>query len=105
MVLLLTRELPEPQLRHRASEDQANQASCLNLVVNAIVLWNTLYMADAIDALRAEGLLRPDDDPSHLSPTVNAHINAYGRYEFAVERELARTSRRPLRRPDPTAVG
>ncbi len=93
------------QLRHRASEDQANQASCLNLVVNAIVCWNTLYMADAIDALRAEGLLYPDDDLSHLSPTVNAHINAYGRYEFAVERELARTGRRPLRRPDPTAVG
>src|SRR6266536_6137180 len=97
MVLLPTRELPEPQLRHRASEDQANQASCLNLVVNAIVCWNTLYMAAAIDALRAEGLLDPDDDLSHLSPTVNAHINAYGRYEVAVERELAR--------PDPAAVG
>jgi hypothetical protein len=65
----------------------------------------TLYMADAIDALRAEGLLDPDDDLSHLSPTVNAHINAYGRYEFAVERELARTGRRPLRRPDPAGAG
>jgi TnpA family transposase len=93
------------QLRHRATEDQANQASCLNLVVNAIVCWNTLYMADAIDALRADGLLRPDDDLTHLSPTVNAHINAYGRYDFAVERELARTGRRPLRRPDAASVG
>jgi len=36
------------QLRRHQSEDQANQASCLNLLTNAVVTWNTVYMTDAI---------------------------------------------------------
>ena len=36
-------------------EDQANQASCVNLVTNAVIVWNTVYMGAVIDRLRAKG--------------------------------------------------
>ncbi|EGU4502770.1 transposase [Salmonella enterica] len=37
------------ELRNRAAEAMAYRASGLNLVVNAIVLWNTVYLSRAVD--------------------------------------------------------
>jgi TnpA family transposase len=50
----------EGKIRRRYYEEQLNQASCLNLVTNAVVLWNTVYMKAALDQLKAEG--HPVDD-------------------------------------------
>ena len=33
------------QLRHRRGEALTHQALCLNLVTNAVIVWNTVYMA------------------------------------------------------------
>ena len=44
------------ELRQRYREGQEDQLGALGLVVNAIVLWNTLYMEAALNQLRAEGL-------------------------------------------------
>ena len=41
------------ELRQRYREGQEDQLGALELVVNMIVLWNTLYMQAAIDQLRA----------------------------------------------------
>jgi TnpA family transposase len=41
--------------------DQAEQAACLTLLTNAVVLWNTVYMAAAIDQLTQEGLIDTAD--------------------------------------------
>jgi|GEM_PF-3083681 ribosomal protein L35AE/L33A len=43
------------ELRQRYREGQDDQLGALGLVVDMIVLWNTLYMQAAIDQLRAEG--------------------------------------------------
>ena len=43
------------QVRRAQPEDQANQASCLNLVTNAVIAWNTVYMAAVIDRLKSKG--------------------------------------------------
>lgn len=40
-------------------EDQTNQALCLNLVTNAVICWNTVYIAAAIDLLRNDGRSTP----------------------------------------------
>jgi TnpA family transposase len=89
----------EGQLRRRQPDEQANQASCLNLVTNAIVTWNTVYMADALDQLRAQGEVILDEDVAHLSPALYGHVNPYGKYRFDVDAGLRRTQRRPLRQP------
>ena len=34
------------------AEEQLNEVSCLNVVTNAVVLWNTVYMSAVLDQLR-----------------------------------------------------
>ena len=77
-----------------------NQARCLNLVTNAVIAWNTVYMAAVIDRLRTKGKPVHEEDLAHLSPARYEHINPYGKYRFEVEEGLSRTRLRPLRPPD-----
>jgi TnpA family transposase len=39
----------EAQIRKRHLDDQLNQAACLNLVTNAVVVWNTIYMWEVVE--------------------------------------------------------
>jgi TnpA family transposase len=43
------------EIRDRSFENQRYRASGLNLVVTAIILWNTVYLKRAIQALRDTG--------------------------------------------------
>jgi rRNA maturation protein Nop10 len=90
----------EGKIRRRYDEEQLNQVSCLNLVTNAVVLWNTVYLSAVLDQLRTEDHNVDDGDVVHLSPARYAHINPYGKYRFNVEGEFHRKGLRPLRRPD-----
>ena len=88
------------ELRQRYREGQEDQLGALGLVVNMIVLWNTLYMQAALDQLRAEGFPILDADVPHLSPHIHDHINMHGRYSFAIPESVAHGELRPLRKPD-----
>ncbi len=59
--------------------------------------WNTVYMQQAINQLKAEGYPIFEDDLKHLSPIRHEHINPYGKYEFNVEEEFNREGFRPVR--------
>ncbi len=87
------------ELRQRYREGQEDQLGALGLVVNMIVLWNTLYMQAAIDQLRAEGYPVLDEDIPHLNPHVHDHINMLGRYSFSIPESVSRGELRPLRNP------
>ena len=72
--------------------------SALGLVVNIIVLWNTIYIDTALGQLRREGFPVRDEDVARLSPfTHERHINLLGRYSFAVPEAVIRGELRPLR--------
>jgi hypothetical protein len=64
------------ELRQRYREGQEDQLGALGLVVNAIVLWNTIYMNAALDQLRAEGFDVRDEDRVRLSPLLRPHQHA-----------------------------
>ena len=83
---------------HKDEEDQNNQAACLNILTNAVIVWNTVYMQAALEALREEGYAVKDEDLVHLSPARFAHIHRYGKYHFDVETARSRRGLRPLRR-------
>lgn len=84
------------ELYQRYREGQEDQLSALGLVVNMIVLWNTLYMDAVLSQLRKEGFdVRPEDE-GRLSPFGHEHINMLGRYSFAVPDAVARGELRPL---------
>jgi TnpA family transposase len=87
------------ELRQRYREGQEDQLGTLGLVVNIIVLWNTIYMEAALDWLRREGYPVRDQDVAHLSPLIYDHINVLGRYSFAVPESVARGELWPLRNP------
>ena len=85
------------ELYQRYREGQEDQLSALGLVVNMIVLWNTLYMDAVLAQLRSEGYpVRPEDEV-RLSPFGHEHINMLGRYSFAVPDAVTRGELRPLR--------
>ena len=84
-------------VRRNRSEDLANQASCLNLVTNAVILWNTVYMAEVVAQLRREGCPVHDSDLARVWPTRYGHLNVYGRFHFNVEEAQRRKGLRPLR--------
>ncbi len=88
-------------VRRRHHDDQTEQALCLTVATNAVVLFNTMYLHDALDALRAEGQTVDEEATAHLSPALIDHIGVYGSYTFDVERELNRSGHRPLRSPNP----
>jgi TnpA family transposase len=67
------------QIRDRTYENQQYRASGLNLLVTAIILWNTRYLDRAVAALRqAEEV--PDRLLAHLSPLGWEHVNLTGDY-------------------------
>ena len=85
------------ELYQRYREGQEDQLSALGLVVNIIVLWNTIYMNAVLDQLRAEGYGVHPEDEARLSPFGHEHANMLGRYSFAVPDAVARGELRPLR--------
>lgn len=83
--------------RDRALADQTHRASCLVLLIAAIAVWNTTYLAEAVAALRAEGESIGEELLVHLSPLGWGHINLLGRYQFAATPAWDLRRRRPLR--------
>jgi len=85
------------EIRDRRFEQQCYRASGLNLVTAAIVLWNTVYLERAVQALR--GTEPPIDDAllQYLSPLGWEHINLTGDYIWQQNRKGEDGPFRPLR--------
>jgi hypothetical protein len=84
-------------MRDRTLESQQHRASGLNLVIAAIILWNTVYMERAVRALRAGGEEIPNDLLPHLAPLGWQHINLTGDYIWTKPPRLDGDGFRPLR--------
>jgi TnpA family transposase len=84
-------------MRRQQYEAQTHQALCLNVVTNAVIIWNTVYMQAALDQLRGEGYPVHEEDLAHLSPARFEHINPYGKYVFPIEQARNRQGLRSLR--------
>lgn len=85
------------EIRDRSFENQRYRASGLNLVVSAIVLWNTVYLERAVQALRDSGKDVDDKLLPHLSPLGWEHINLTGDYIWRQSRQVEQGKFRPLR--------
>lgn len=89
------------ELRDRTHENQRHRASGLNLVVAAIVLWNTVYLERAVAAIRQTGQIISDEALAHLSPLKWEHINLTGDYHWRKDAGLRNRKSRPLRTAKP----
>jgi hypothetical protein len=72
------------------------RASGLNLVVSAIVHWNTVYFARVADSLKGKGTTIPSHLLKHVSPISWEHTNLTETYSWRTE-PTDPTSFRPLR--------
>lgn len=73
-----------------------HQVGCLNLLTNAIILWNTVYFEKVISQLKQEGQTVDDEDVKHVWPMRYAHINIYGRFHFDRDAIGKKLGLRPL---------
>jgi Tn3 transposase DDE domain len=85
-------------IRDRLREDLQNKASGLNLVVAAIILWNTVYLEQAVAAFERQAKPVPADCLPHLSPLGWEHINLTGDYLSDLRQTTTLQRLRTLRR-------
>jgi TnpA family transposase len=88
------------ELRQPYREGQEDQLGALGLVVNMIVLWNTIYIEAVLEQLRKEGYPLNEEDKARLSPLIHEHINMQGRHSFMMPEAVVKGELRPLRNPD-----
>jgi TnpA family transposase len=86
------------EIRDRGFEQQRYRASGLNLLTAAIVLWNTVYIERAVNALREQGQEIDTDHLQYLSPLGWEHINLTGDYLWKSNARIGNGKFRPLRR-------
>ncbi len=93
---------------NRTVTEVRDQVGALGLVVNVVVLWNTLYTGAALEHLRAGGVATvKQEDVARLSPLEHRNVNFLGLYSFTLSETVVRGQLRPLRDPDdglPTAT-
>lgn len=68
------------EIRDRTFENQSFRASGLSLITAAIVHWNTVYLDQAVQHLRAQGTAIPNDLLAHVAPLGWEHIALTGDY-------------------------
>ena len=88
------------ELRQRYREGMEDQLEALGLVVNAVVLWNTRYLQQALEQWPESEAPPAPYDVARLSPLQHEHINMLGRYDFTLPESIAAGQLRPLRNPE-----
>ena len=69
------------ELRERTLQNQLQRASTLNIIINAINIWNTIYLEKALEYLKT--IEEVDEDLlGNISPLAWEHINLLGEYNF-----------------------
>jgi hypothetical protein len=86
-----------PKERSNLCGKAHHRASGLNLVVAAIILWNTVYLGRAVQAPRVREEVIDEELLQHLSPLGWEHINLTGDYSWQPNSERRPGEYRPLR--------
>jgi TnpA family transposase len=68
-------------------EEIMNKVSCLGLLSNAVLVWNTVRMTEILAQLRAAGEIIVAENLARVSPLAYAHVLPNGTYPF--DRPLA----------------
>ncbi len=84
------------EIRKRYREGQEDQLGALGLITNTVVLWNTIYMQDALDHLQCGTSQVLDSDVVRLSPLRYEHMNELGHYSFTLADRILAGEHRPL---------
>lgn len=84
------------ELRERTIQHQLQRASALNIIINAISIWNTLHLTKAVEYQKWADSFN-EELLHHMSPLGWEHINLLGEYHFNSEKMVSLDSLRPLK--------
>jgi Tn3 transposase DDE domain len=71
------------EFRSADYEEIMNKASCLSLLANAVLVWNTMAIMKIITQLQVAGETVADEDLARISPLMYQHVIPNGTYHFA----------------------
>jgi hypothetical protein len=85
-------------------DDHRRHALSLQILVNAVQVWNARYMTASIEHLHTTmpGVVADEDALARVAPVTHAHVNTLGRYELN-RQPPPRGQLRPLRPADQDA--
>jgi TnpA family transposase len=63
-------------------EEIMNKASCLSLLSNALLVWNTMAITNIVTQLRAAGETIAEEDLVRISALMHQHVIPNGTYHF-----------------------
>ena len=86
------------EIRDRSFESQVYRASGLNLLIAAIILWNTRYLEQAFVQLERQGVNVAPTIVTHVAPLGWEHIGLTGDYVWSDGEQPPKDAFRPLRR-------
>ncbi|EEM56563.1 Transposase for transposon Tn1546 [Bacillus thuringiensis serovar monterrey BGSC 4AJ1] len=75
---------------------QLQRASALNIIINAISIWNTLHLTKAVEYQKQAGSFN-EELLRHMSPLGWEHINLLGEYHFNSEKAISLDALRTLK--------
>jgi TnpA family transposase len=80
----------------RELQGQLQKASCLNIILNAIVIWNTKYLTKAWKVFKTQNPNVDENLLKYISPLNWEHINFLGKYFLELDIEFESDSLRKL---------
>jgi TnpA family transposase len=86
------------EMRDRSFESQVYRASGLNLLIAAIILWNTRYLEQTFVELDRQGADVSPTIVAHVAPLGWEHVGLTGDYVWSDGQQPPNGSLRPLRR-------
>jgi TnpA family transposase len=78
------------EFRSGDAEEIMNKVSCLSLLSNAVLVWNTLRIAEIVNQSRQAGHAITDQGLARVSPLMHGHVIPNGTYRFGDEEEPPR---------------
>ena len=75
-----------------------NKASCLSLLSNAVLVWNTVRMGEIVARLHTAGEAVSDEELARISPLAYAHVIPNGTYVFDHSRRGLEETMHPKQR-------
>ena len=60
-----------------------NRASCLSVLSNAVLVYNTLRIGRVLERAKAQGQEFTPEAVAHVSPLVRRHVIVNGTYDFS----------------------
>lgn len=67
------------RLNESSIEHQLEKVSCLNILLSALIIWNSRYLGNVYNEVKDASWFNPDEF-KHVSPLGTQHINFLGRY-------------------------